>query len=945
MSTCFRCGSSLRSCWRPRVLPSESENKNSLAEHFGITSRSDVANLAIEGDIIVREEDVASNRFALWELCNTPVPLSEQVPSYTGLEPHTIPSLVQYLFEEGWGERHFHEFIPEHSLQKLRFDLDIDEKLVQNEADRHTSAGFWIRVIFQMSEYLLRPYSPGYNPRWVICCSNGPTKTSYHIILSNYYFSNSHVCMELTRLIKGAVHNDLFRQMLDEGVCKPNSCFRILNCSKVNSTRVKRLVLKESFPELEYEIPREIYRKGDNVKPILHFYDELAATLITYTTGCDYIAYPAPAKLSQQAFIIPSDPVVLEAIEILQKQLPDYHFVLTESRPGVVKVAHDSGMTCPLCDRIHEKEQMFLQFRQDGGIQLKCFRAARGKGIVLRASSRSLTSLNSRMNPVNHISPVGGVQKVPQYNMKDPYYFCDFMDWASGRLFHAVPGETKGSVNIVKEEKDGFVALLSRCVRFIERNPLMTYIKASETKLADLTTGKYHHDAECEIEYVTYLQSGEPRSSKSRVKVAKIMLQCREVFSRDHIFELYHSDEIQINDPNLFNIFPGFDANLPHGIQAGEFRNEDYELVLPLLNHISKVYAGDNVEYFNWILTCLATPIRFKRKAGVALILIGSQGCGKSVFFAWERKFVYGNEIYFSYDDITRMFDSSFDSERNGRVRVHIEEFNGEGEGGNKNGLNPAMWNRFKSLVTDEFSSSHGKNKTKENVISMSTISGCGNQVEGDEKPIPIRLGKDDRRIGIFRCNPIYKGDQQYFKDLLSKINNRATGNAWYAFLRSDYIQQFLVENLENIPLTELRQSMMDTTTPRPEIFVREIFVEASIPLREVDLKVIQERVWVSSESLYRMYQEWCTHSGIERPWQKATFAKFVTKMNGITSHRLTTGKKPHGIIIEPFLFETVNVELKMSESDYMMAFSRTASSLEPEYQSLAIWFSKQQGK
>jgi hypothetical protein len=66
-----------------------------------------------------------------------------------------------------------------------------------------------------------------------------------------------------------------------------------LGLFEVGSGRVKRLVVKESFPEFEYEIPPEVYRKG-KVKPILHFRDELAATLITYVIGCDHIPYPTP---------------------------------------------------------------------------------------------------------------------------------------------------------------------------------------------------------------------------------------------------------------------------------------------------------------------------------------------------------------------------------------------------------------------------------------------------------------------------------------------------------------------------------------------------------------------------------------------------------------------------------------------------------------------------
>ena len=290
MSACFRANSSTRSHWKPYVFPSGSQEENSLVEYFGLT-KVDVSRLYIDANIIVCEEHGDSKRYAAWKIASSPVPKSEQVSSHSGLEPYTMPSLIQYLFEDGWGRRYFDEFIPEQTLQKLRFELDIDEKLVPDEANRHISIGFWIKVIFRMTELLLRPYAPAFNPHWVICSMSGPKTTTYHVILSNYCFSNSRVCLTLTRLIKRAVDNELFQKMVNENVCQPNACFRLLNCSKRYSDRIKRVVVKESFPELDYEFPQEMYRKGE-VKPILHFMDELTATLITFTTGCDHIAFP-----------------------------------------------------------------------------------------------------------------------------------------------------------------------------------------------------------------------------------------------------------------------------------------------------------------------------------------------------------------------------------------------------------------------------------------------------------------------------------------------------------------------------------------------------------------------------------------------------------------------------------------------------------------------------
>ena len=293
MSACYRTNTGTRSHWRPCVFPTGARKKNSLVEHFGYSSKLDVAGLVDDGNVIVHEEFVDSNQYALWKIASPPVSLPHQVSSLSSMGVRKVPCLAQYLFEEGWGNRHYGEYVPEDSLQKLRFELDIDEELLQNEAHRHISAGFWIGVISQMSEFLLRPYSPNFKPRWVICSLSSPTRTSYHIILSNYSFSNSHVCMALTRLIKRAVTNELFQKMLNEDVCQPNYCFRILNCSKWGTGQIKRLILKESFPDFEYEFPQEIYRNGEAIKPILHFMDELAATLITYTVGFDHNDYPA----------------------------------------------------------------------------------------------------------------------------------------------------------------------------------------------------------------------------------------------------------------------------------------------------------------------------------------------------------------------------------------------------------------------------------------------------------------------------------------------------------------------------------------------------------------------------------------------------------------------------------------------------------------------------
>lgn len=87
-----------------------------------------------------------------------------------------------------------------------------------------------------------------------------------------------------------------------------------------------------------------------------------------------------------------------------------------------------------------------------------------------------------------------------------------------------------------------------------------------------------------------------------------------------------------LNSNNL-NIYQGMDITVQECKRFVEERGLDYKKwIEPILNHIREIWCSDNRIVYNYVLKWMAHAITKPWiKMGVALVLVGSEGCGKSM--------------------------------------------------------------------------------------------------------------------------------------------------------------------------------------------------------------------------------------------------------------------------------------------------------------------------
>ena len=127
-----------------------------------------------------------------------------------------------------------------------------------------------------------------------------------------------------------------------------------------------------------------------------------------------------------------------------------------------------------------------------------------------------------------------------------------------------------------------------------------------------------------------------------------------------------------------------------------------------------------------------------------------------------------------------------------------------------------AQFTKLKQLITG--STINIENKGKDIIVQENYINYC--VCSNNNYAVFIETG--DRRYPVFKCSNKYKNNKEYFIKLASCFT-KEVGNAFYTFLRSNEIEEFLV-NLNDISMTTAKQAILDNSKPNVLLFTEELF-------------------------------------------------------------------------------------------------------------------------
>lgn len=380
--------------------------------------------------------------------------------------------------------------------------------------------------------------------------------------------------------------------------------------------------------------------------------------------------------------------------------------------------------------------------------------------------------------------------------------------------------------------------------------------------------------------------------------ISKCITSLTHILTRKMTITPYHSDEVDKLPEVItkYNVFAGFQAKLV------DFSIEDEDLVF-YLDHLLNVLSAGQRPRLCFIITQMAFFLRNLTPAEAVVAIIGGQGCGKNFPYDILVQFVYGHALSFitdGFEQVTCRFNEMLE----GRMLLIVDEQTSIDYKATK-----GDFNKFKRLVTGKTINLEIKNVRKYTVPNLISYVMISNHEHS------IHVEPDDRRFTILECSNHCKGNKEYFDKFARLCMNQNFGNKLYSFLRSPYVEQYLMDI--SVPLqTDIKSRLVDSQRPNLDFFLEELFVDGNIPIPFDDIKLDPKypgRVLVHSQTIYSLYLKWLidTNSRNCTPLGKTRFGSDIRKHDAF-DHTLNNlkirinGKQLHTLVICSFLDTTM---------------------------------------
>lgn len=301
---------------------------------------------------------------------------------------------------------------------------------------------------------------------------------------------------------------------------------------------------------------------------------------------------------------------------------------------------------------------------------------------------------------------------------------------------------------------------------------------------------------------------------------------------------------------NALNTYTGF--------QARRVETVDKPRIAFILNHIWYCWACEDPTLYHYILSWFhAAWTRPWEKIGVVLLLLGDQGTGKGVLLQdLIIPYVYGSygTQCVGLGPIIQRFNSIIDN----KLFLTINEVSSNGDAGFMD-----KFEKLKALITDQTITIENKHRdTKQAVPSFLQMIMTTNNQDA------VRVEKSDRRYCCIRTSSRFKGDHEYFADLVQQCS-QDTANHFYTYicdLKSPV-------NPRCIPKTDLRDDMQVLSSSSVERFLHDVqdcitadtspnqfhpWWVAQILYRKT-IRRHKRGFWLQGNELFKAYTLWCT--------------------------------------------------------------------------------------
>jgi len=306
---------------------------------------------------------------------------------------------------------------------------------------------------------------------------------------------------------------------------------------------------------------------------------------------------------------------------------------------------------------------------------------------------------------------------------------------------------------------------------------------------------------------------------------------------------------------NHFNLFKGYKAE-----RLPVFK--DYEIIQPFLDHLFIVLSNSRTEVYNFLLQWFAQIIRNPiKKTQVFIILKSEQGSGKNIIIDMIGKQIIGEDYCIDTASPERIFFGTFNSLICNKTLIVCNEAG--------SGMRDCI-DKIKDVITAP--TINIEKKGKDPIVFNNHTNGIG--TTNNRAPIPI--APDDRRIVLFNCSMVKKGDTEYFNRLGALCENDVAISSFYHYLLEE-VKITITNFQKDRPITEEYKKVQLLHVPNCICFMISI-------KNTLDWKLYNHReiCLLRQHSLYLDYKRYCEGCKITPYSKKNFYFDIVCGTNGI---------------------------------------------------------------
>jgi len=456
------------------------------------------------------------------------------------------------------------------------------------------------------------------------------------------------------------------------------------------------------------------------------------------------------------------------------------------------------------------------------------------------------------------------------YSLDDEFYVFDFIGKYAGTLICDGLNEAH-----CRDKAKKIMALdLSRVLRSVTRGDHTIYGKISKTQgSTEMKINKFGEyggysiwikwvddkgkDKLKSLPIFTFLIGDKGFASESidSIPYHKEVFEWNDDYSSARIVPVEQKD-----DRRIFNIFPGFRAKL---IPIGDRTPTEHASYCAskcrlLLEHIAHIWAYNNKHLYKYILSWFQQPLKYLKKTEIMMVLLGDEGCGKSIIFDFLRDFLTGPAItgcVALLDEITGKYNPLMAN----KMFMLIDESANKGENIGKVRYDTE---RMKHYITGSVITIEEKFKTALELTNNTSFALASNNEQ------PVSISPLDRRHFINKCNNQHLGNREYFKTLSEHLNQECA-DAFYTYLQ---LCNWDI-NILDIPQTEARLNCIKASKAVGSAFFEDV-VSGAHPLPWNKIVSIDGLPAIKKDDFYESFKKWHEKTNNGLKWSDNNFCK-----------------------------------------------------------------------